>query len=160
MILTIERNLFHKDRTFGIFYSDSPKWNFNLLTLEDTDRDINNMMSVKTILKNKIKGSTAIPYTSDVIYEMAHTWSNRFEKLMPLVMNVPAFDGIRIHAGRTEKNTEGCPLVGSEIAADHSGFVAGNSFEVFSEWKQQFAYYILREKIFLRVVKSKDIVTS
>lgn len=57
----------------------------------------------------KVYGETAIPAG---MYELQITMSNRFKKLLPLVLNVPGFEGIRIHAGNTAKDTEGCLLLG------------------------------------------------
>lgn len=70
---------------------------FACYTLEDVER------------KEKIAGQTAIPKGR---YEIAITYSNRFKKFMPLLLNVPKFSGIRIHAGNTAKDTLGCILVG------------------------------------------------
>lgn len=57
----------------------------------------------------KVPKQTAIPSGT---YEVAVTWSNRFQRRMPLIMGVPDFDGIRFHGGSTVENTEGCPLLG------------------------------------------------
>lgn len=57
----------------------------------------------------KIAHVTAIPRGS---YEIQWTYSNRFKRFMPLLCNVPNFSGIRIHAGNTSADTDGCILVG------------------------------------------------
>lgn len=63
----------------------------------------------------KVPGETAIPAGS---YEVQLTFSNRFQRVMPQLMNVPGFTGIRIHAGNTAKETDGCLLVGFGHAPD------------------------------------------
>ena len=57
----------------------------------------------------KIFGETAIPYGR---YRVVVTFSNRFQRELPLLLSVPDFDGIRIHPGNTAANTAGCLLVG------------------------------------------------
>ena len=57
----------------------------------------------------KIKAVTAIPYGR---YKVIVNISNRFKKNMPLLLDVPFFEGIRIHAGNTALDTEGCIIVG------------------------------------------------
>lgn len=73
--------------------------------LEDTVRDV------------KIDGKTAIPYGR---YKIIVTKSNRFSKMaghdvyLPLLLNVPNYEGVRIHTGNKPEDTEGCLLPGTE----------------------------------------------
>lgn len=58
----------------------------------------------------KVYGKTAIPEGK---YEIELTHSPRFKKILPEILNVPNFSGIRIHTGNSSKDTEGCILVGT-----------------------------------------------
>ena len=78
-------------------------------TCEDEDRGLNQSDPLDTIRARKVKAETAIPAGR---YKVQRTWSNRFQRVMPLVLDVPGFAGIRIHHGSTEKHTDGCILVG------------------------------------------------
>ena len=60
----------------------------------------------------KIKGKSAIP---EGRYPIVITFSPTFKKWLPLLVNVPMFSGIRIHAGNTAKDTQGCILVGLNL---------------------------------------------
>jgi len=43
-------------------------------------------------------------------YKVTTSYSNRFKRIMPELLNVPQFTGIRLHGGNTHLNTEGCIL--------------------------------------------------
>jgi len=92
-----------KKSTSGIMYIDGK---FFCFTLEDVEREV------------KIMHETCIPKG---IYKVVLTMSNRFKKILPLVCDVPNFEGIRIHAGNTDKSTSGCILVGKVKDTDFIG---------------------------------------
>lgn len=77
--------------------------------LEDTDRGLDDKMPLEEIIKKKKYGTTAIPTGT---YEVQITYSPKYKKLMPFIMNVKGYSGIRIHAGNSAKDTLGCLLVG------------------------------------------------
>ena len=77
---------------------------FECYTLEDIERDV------------KIKGETAIAKGT---YKVIINQSNRFKRLLPLLINVPNFEGVRIHAGNSNHDTEGCILVGQNRSTDY-----------------------------------------
>ncbi len=87
--------------TIGELYF--PDGTFQCFTLEDVIRD------------HKIPCQTAIPAGR---YEVAITWSNRFNRPMPQLLDVPFYQGIRIHNGNFPSQTEGCLLVGKSTGVD------------------------------------------
>jgi hypothetical protein len=57
----------------------------------------------------KVYGKTAIP---EGTYEVKLTHSPRFKKILPEILNVPNFSGIRIHSLNKAEESEGCIGVG------------------------------------------------
>lgn len=105
MKLKLKRVALRDTYTIGRLYVDGE---YFCDTLEDKVRDLNKN-GVFDNGEKKVYGETAIPYG---IYEVKWTYSNRFKKYMPLLMDVPSFNGVRIHSGNTNKDTLGCILVG------------------------------------------------
>ena len=106
MRLTLIRKYKLPTYTIGKLYIDGE---YFCDTLEDKDRGLTDSMFVSEISKIKIKKETAIPTGT---YKVTITYSNRFKKNMPLINDVKGFEGIRIHSGNTNQDTEGCILVG------------------------------------------------
>lgn len=59
----------------------------------------------------KVYGETAIPSGT---YPLRVTYSQRFKRRLPLIADVPDFEGIRLHSGTNTEHTRGCPLVGRQ----------------------------------------------
>lgn len=81
-------------------------------TLEDTVRvlvDKNKDGDFDEVGEGKIYGKTAIPAGT---YEIELNMSSRFKKILPHIMKVPGFEGIRIHSGNTAESSSGCVLCG------------------------------------------------
>jgi hypothetical protein len=122
MLITVKRLYRGDNSVIGELSIDGI---FECFTLEDLERPV------------KIKGETAIPKGT---YKVIINESNRFKRLLPLLLNVPGFEGVRIHSGNTNHNTEGCILVGQSRNKD---FI-GQSRKAF-------------EKLFKKMQKAKDI---
>ena len=105
MKLTLKRIALRPTYTIGKLYIDNV---YFCDTIEDTVRDLNKNGKFDNG-EQKIKGKTAIPYGT---YEIKWTYSPRFKKYTPQLMNVPSFEGIRVHAGNTSADTEGCLILG------------------------------------------------
>jgi hypothetical protein len=131
--LQLVRKEFTDNSTIGELSVDGA---FECFTLEDVVRD------------EKIKGETAIPAGT---YEVAVTFSNKFQKLLPLLLNVPNFEGVRIHSGNKPEDTEGCILVGQTKAED---FVGG-SRAAFAPLFQKIQDAVKTEKVFIEITEEE-----
>jgi hypothetical protein len=66
-------------------------------------------MSLIEIKEVKVYGETCIPYGT---YKVELTYSPQFKKVMPEILNVKGYTGVRIHNGSYTYHTLGCPLIG------------------------------------------------
>ena len=142
MELIVDRKWKKQNYTISNLTIDG-KWFSNVL--EDTDRGLDSSMSIDKVKQLKKPSITAIPrgtyeITLDVVSPKYST--NSFYKQVcngkvPRLLNVKGFEGILIHAGNTEKNTDGCLLVGVNKV---KGQVI-NSKETFKE-----LYKLLKDK--------------
>ena len=88
--------------TRGCLFVDG---HFACFTLEDAIRE----EAGQPVSAWKVQNQTAIPVGR---YQVDITQSGRFKRLLPILLDVPGFAGIRIHSGNTTADTEGCILVG------------------------------------------------
>jgi len=131
MVLELKRKIFTDDSTIGELSIDGE---FVCFTLEDKVRDV------------KIQNVTAIPYGK---YEVIINFSNRFQKYMPLLLNVPNYAGVRIHPGNKSSDTEGCILVGSSKSLNFIGNSRATYKTLFTKMKAA----AKTEKLYINVTK-------
>ena len=48
-------------------------------------------------------------------YPIAMTWSPKFKRMLPIVLNVPGRSGIRVHRGTKPEHSRGCILVSAAM---------------------------------------------
>jgi len=108
MELKLIRETFTEKSTIGSLYVNGI---FFCYTLEDKDRRLESG-GVKEYAKTAIQRGK---------YKVVLSFSNRFKKYLPELINVPQFAGIRIHAGNTADHSEGCILVGATKTIDFIG---------------------------------------
>ena len=117
MHLTLKRTTLTKESTIGELSVDGV---VECYVLEDV---------VRPASAPKGFGRTAIPVGT---YQVLVTFSTRFQRRMPLLVNLPGGDisfggrriddcGVRIHSGNTAADTEGCLLVGLDKKVDFVG---------------------------------------
>jgi len=107
MKFKLTRKCFGEDFTVGELYfiNENSFPEFLCYTLEDKVREVKG----QPVEQWKIPHETAIPMGE---YPLSVTFSNRFGINLPLLGNVPGYTGVRIHTGNTDKDTDGCILVG------------------------------------------------
>lgn len=104
--LLLQRRYFNENYTIGRLSVDDVVF---CDTLEDKVRDYNKDGDLNDAGEQKVYGQTAIPYGR---YRVIVTYSSKFKRRLPLLMSVPHFEGIRIHAANWPTELEGCIAVG------------------------------------------------
>lgn len=118
MLIAQKRYLFGDDFTLSRLYVDGDLFGQCPYTLEDVVREVPG----KPVKDWKVPAETAIPVGK---YRVVIDMSKRFGKRMMHVLDVPGFEGIRIHSGNTSHDTEGCLITGKERDEKH-GEVSGS----------------------------------
>lgn len=101
MNLSLIRDTFTETSTTGKLFIENE---FECYVLEDQDRKLEAGGS-------KIYGRTAIPRGR---YKIELDWSPKYGRDMPHILDVPQFEGIRIHTGNRSEDSEGCLIPGQE----------------------------------------------
>jgi len=135
MKLKLIRDVFTDKTSIGkLFINDTYECN----TLEDVVR-----------YTPKVYGKTAIP---EGTYQVIIDFSNKYQKQMPHVLNVPGFMGIRIHSGNKAEDTEGCILLGLSRKPDWIG-QSRTAFDAFFEKLDE--AHIKKEKVTIEIINAK-----
>jgi len=111
MKLKLVRKFKGTSYTIGDLYIDGELF---CNVVEDVVRDLpdtcpNTPKGIDCKCPQKVHSQTAIP---EGTYKVVLSMSSRFKKIMPEILNVPHFRGIRIHSGNKSTDTEGCLIVG------------------------------------------------
>jgi hypothetical protein len=137
MNLRLDRVRIYPKWTTGQLYVNGT---FFCFTLEDVVREIPGV----PVEKWKIQNETAIPQGK---YRVVLENSPKFGDNTPTLVDVPGFKYIRVHSGNTDRDTDGCIIVGYSLS-DQGIIVPGTSRPARND---------LREKLIAEVAKGKEI---
>lgn len=122
------------------------------VTLEDPVREQWDGDAHKWIWKPEFKQpkATAIPSGR---YKLIIDKSERFQRPMPHILNVPDFDGIRIHNGGTVEDTDGCVLTGRDLHQYSGGlpYLTGSKVDAFPRFFAKLGAALELGNVFLTV---------
>lgn len=151
MKIKVIREILTPTETLGSLYINNK---FFCYTLEDVDRKLKNTDAIEFVKAHKVKANTAIPSGE---YRIILSMSNRFKRIMPEVLNVPAFQGIRFHGGNTHLDSEGCILIAKQRHINKLSAWQGIKNWVFGSQEKQLVAEMQKalsngEKIYLAIV--------
>jgi hypothetical protein len=89
------------------YREDNGEWARLCWTLEDVIREVPGV----PVATWKVLGQTAIPAGT---YRMVKSFSQKFGKVLPEILQVPGFAYIRQHGGNRAKDTEGFTILATE----------------------------------------------
>lgn len=136
---TLKRKILTGAFTLGVLTTSA---GIHYATVEDPVRHLTNC--TRTTCVGKINGETAIPAGT---YEVRDTYSPRFKKNMLELINVPGFQGIRIHSGNTADSTEGCLILG--MRATPNG--VADSMKAMAAFNKEAREALKNGKLFIRI---------
>ena len=114
-LLTLTRETFLDARTIGKLHYDGRFFGY---VCEDRDRGLDARMPAALLAGLKVKAATAIPVGR---YRLAWARSPSRGIETPRLLDVPGFQGILIHPGNDEADTEGCLLPGTVLLPGDAG---------------------------------------
>ena len=146
MELILERIAKKKEYTIGRLYIASPtgkatgrrdsgnggseEASYFCDTLEPTALELKTRVAKETVLRSPKKAASLKPFAiPEGRYAVVISYSPKFKKWLPILLGVPMFKGIRIHAGNTAKDTQGCILVGQNPAIQREKTELASTFE-------------------------------
>lgn len=137
-LLRVERKWFSDRSTVGELWIGMDRFCF---TLEDTVRGF------------KVQGASAIPEGN---YETILNFSNRFQRVMPLLLNVKDYSGIRYHSGNKPTDTEGCILLGNHYDPQKPDWISESAL-AFDRFKEKIYPLFSQGKVFTQVTNLRGI---
>ena len=88
--------------------------------LEPPVLEMKTSVPLPTVLRSPIKTEALKPFAIPPgRYAVVISYSPKMKEWLPILLGVPGFKGIRIHAGNSVKDTEGCMLVGENKSVGH-----------------------------------------
>ena len=85
-------------------------------TLEPPVLEMKTKVSKEAVMRSEKKAQSLKPFAiPEGRYAVVISWSPKLQQWLPILLGVPMFSGIRIHAGNTVQHTKGCILVGQNL---------------------------------------------